>query len=228
MEMVGMILDVFPSYKDKDMVDLLYQYERDTRLSLNILVENFLEQKLHEEGYRTIQLNDKGTETKQYEIDDDPNNKFTVKKQGDNLKLFVENFYFGVHPPELVEEIKNKLKMLSDKELTELSKDNWDGKSNISYRMFLCNALEISTSFYLDESAFVYFDKNNEHYRVSKCDINFGSSYTFEQAKKVRDFLAGKNWDEQYATKNVGLRGKKYREWIFSEIEKEEQLLEDK
>lgn len=226
--MVGMILDVFPSYKDKDMVDLLYQYERDTRLSLNILVENFLEQKLHEEGYRTIQLGDKGTETKQHQIDDDPNNKFTVKKCKDNLKLFVEGLYFGVHPPELVEEIKNKLKMLSDEEVNELSKDNWDGKSNDDYRMFLCRALEIPTSFYLDESAFIYFDKRYKYHRVSRRNIHFGASYTFEQAKKVRDFLVDKNWDEQYATKNVGIYGKKYKDWILSEIEKEEQLLEDK
>ena len=51
-----MILDVFPSYKDKDMGDRLYQYQRDTRLSLNILVENFLEEMLYKKGYLNVEI----------------------------------------------------------------------------------------------------------------------------------------------------------------------------
>ena len=57
-----MILDVFPSYKDKDMVDLLYRYERETCLSLNILVEKYLEEKIKKNGYLTVEIEEEHIE----------------------------------------------------------------------------------------------------------------------------------------------------------------------
>lgn len=53
-----MILDVFPSYKDKDIVEALNQFERATGSSLKLIVEKHLEKLLYSEGYFTLEVDE--------------------------------------------------------------------------------------------------------------------------------------------------------------------------
>ena len=82
-----MILDVFPSYKDKDMVDLLYQFERATGLSLNILVEKYLEKLLYEKGYLTVEIEDDSHE-EDNGADEEKDERFV---EDDDLKYIYKN-----------------------------------------------------------------------------------------------------------------------------------------
>ena len=154
--MVGMILDVFPSYKDKDMVDLLYQFERATGLSLNILVEKYLEKLLYEKGYLTVPVDEGSSLDKSTATDEE-------KKDG-------------------------------------------------------------STKTRDEDCKYIYRNPDSDNYRVQR-KVNghtrsFGA-YPLEESKKVRDFLIKKNWDLKYTQAEIGLKGKEYRKWMLSEMEKE-------
>ena len=155
-----MILDVFPSYKDNDMVDLLYQFERATGLSLNILVEKYLEKVLYEEGYLTVDINEESSE----------NSRPIIKE-------------------------------------TNKSTSN------------------------TNKGEYLYFDKTARKYRVQRLikqhNYSFGSYDSYDDAKKVRDFLISKNWDIKYAGKNCEFKGDAYRRWIFSEIKKEQSIVKE-
>ena len=108
-----MILDVFPSYKDKDMVDLLYRYERETCLSLNILVEKYLEEVLYKNGYLNAEIEDE--EPPEEEIspevaseDDDlkyiklHNGRYRIQKKINGL-----TYSFGTHSLEMAKKVRN-------------------------------------------------------------------------------------------------------------------------
>lgn len=217
-----MILDVFPSYKDKDMVDTLYRYERDTRLSINILVENFLEELLYKEGYLTVEIDDK-------ESQDGLNfrrlDNFSTKSQHGNIRLYYNELDFSSHPSKLIDEIKSKLLEYSDDELEKLSVNNWEGNRK-KYKEKLYNKLNISFDDDEDNNKkYITYNKRDDKWRVGKWikskSIHFGGYDTFEDAKKVRDFLVLKNWNPKYYPQNVNLNGGVYSEYILSEVDKE-------
>lgn len=216
-----MILGVFPSYKDKDMVDALYRYERDTRLSINILVENFLEELLYNEGYLTVEIED--TESKNnVELAVNRIDNFSTEKQHNNVRLYYNGLDFSSHSPESIEEIKSKLLEYSDSELEELSANNWN-EDKIMYKQFLYNKLGIAFD---DDSKidkkYISYNKGRKAWRVNKNGAYYGSYATFEEAKKVRDFLILKKWNPKYSSKNLKLGGSSYREYIRSEMNKEQ------
>lgn len=110
-----MILDVFPSYKDKDMVDLLYRYERETCLSLNILVEKYLEEVLYKNGYLNAGIEDE--EPPEEEISpevasEDDDLKYIYKNPDGGLyrvqrKINGESVNFGTHSLEMAKKVRN-------------------------------------------------------------------------------------------------------------------------
>lgn len=135
-----MILDVYPSSKDTEMVDLLYEFERDTRLSLNILVENYLEKLLYDEGYlpknsngiKDTQSNDKMIVTR---------DSFTIKGNGHNKSIHFHDLHFGFHNLQDVEWVVDELSKLPYETLEEISYNNWD-KENGFYSSFLKKKLK--------------------------------------------------------------------------------------
>ena len=212
-----MILDVFPSYKDKNMVDLLYQFERATGLSLNILVEKYLEKMLYEKGYFNNNEN----------VQDSirimkPAEKFkTNKHQNGSVQLVIGDLIFGTHSPEMLDKLKSKLSEVNNDELINLSKNNsklWD----LQYKVWLYYNLGILSP---EDKTFIATKKNGKKHqiqvRIQGILYNFGTYDSLEQAKEVRNFLLSKNFDKKYSTKHSGLKGKKYYDWLFSEIEKE-------
>lgn len=134
--MVGMILDVFPSYKDKDMVDLLYQFERATGLSLNILVEKYLEKVLYEKGYLTVEIEDDShgedngaDEEKDERFVEDDDLKYIYKNQNSSdyriqRKTKGVMYSYGTYTLEEAKEVKRFLiiKNWNKKYSTKLSK----------------------------------------------------------------------------------------------------------
>lgn len=135
-----MILDVYPSSKDTEMVDLLYEFERDTRLSLNILVENYLEKLLYDEGYlpknsngiKDTQSNDKMIVTR---------DSFTIKSEGHSKSIHFHDLHFGFHNLQNVEWVVDELSKLPYETLEEISNNNWD-KKNGKYSFFLRKKLK--------------------------------------------------------------------------------------
>lgn len=228
-----MILDVFPSYKDKIMVDALCRYERDTRLSINILVENYLEKLLYEKGYLTVELDDEN-QPLLVEKEVKRNNHFSTKKQHNRIRLFYKNLDFSSHNPDNIEEIKNKLLKYSDEKLKELSVNCWDGSIK-GYKSFLYSKLDINESkkkldITESENKDMYIFKNKDKYQVQKTisrsgsnvKLGFGTYTTWEEAYEVKEFIRSKNWDSKYSTNETGLKGKKYIQWLYNEMEKEQ------
>ena len=131
-----MILDVFPSYKDKDMVDLLYQFERATGLSLNILVEKYLEKVLYEKGYLTVEIEDDShgedngaDEEKDERFVEDDDLKYIYKNQNSSdyriqRKTKGVMYSYGTYTLEEAKEVKRFLiiKNWNKKYSTKLSK----------------------------------------------------------------------------------------------------------
>lgn len=217
-----MILDVFPSYKDKNMVDSLYRFERATGLSLNILVEKYLEKMLYEKGY----LNNNENVQDPIRIMK-PAEKFKTNKYSNgNVQLVIGDLLFGTHSPEMVDKLKSKLTEVNDDELINLSKNN-SKFGDSQYKVWLYYALEILPS---EDKSFIQDGHRGGKYQVriprKGKQINFGTYNSLKQAKEVRNFVISKNFDEKYSTNHSELKGKKYYDWLFSEIEKEKKVEE--
>ena len=214
-----MILDVFPSYKDKDMVDSLYQFERATGRSLNILVEKYLEKLLYENGYFTIE--------NEMENEVSEETKFSTRMQNGKIRLFYGDFDFSSHNPEYIEEIITQLSNIPEEELKSLSANVW--QDNIrTYKPFLYSKLNLNHLLpkkVLNDTQWITLDKRYGTYRVSKNNIHFGSHDTLEKAKEVREFLIENNWDIKYSSKVKGMKGKKYKEWLYSEMKKKQNMI---
>lgn len=209
--MIGMILNGYPL--KNELMEALNEYERDNNLSPRLLVEKLLEDFLYDEGYLTVDVEVTQTPA---EIQAERNNKFHTHKAGKYLQLFYDDLYFGTFKPDILDDIIDALLGFSDKELLEMSKQEWKGEIQ-DYKPFLYDKLNIN----INESRFISVDNRTDAYRINKDGYNYGSYSTFEEAKGVRDFLVSKNWDINYSNKITGLKGKKYRDLLFSEMEKE-------
>lgn len=135
-----MILDVYPSSKDTEMVDLLYEFERDTRLSLNILVENYLEKLLYDEGYLPNSLNETENVCSNDKIGV-KSDSFVIKPNGRSKTIYYSDLCFGNHKPKDVEWIVDELNKLPHETLKELCNKNWN-KENGVYGLYLKKKLK--------------------------------------------------------------------------------------
>ena len=189
--MVGMILDVFPSYKDKDMVDLLYQFERATGSSLNILVEKYLEKLLYKEGYLTMEMGIEDTVSSENSISQ-PQDEFRKTKYGSNgrVKIWYGKLCFGSTTEENYSSIIEKLMQFSPEQLHEISNNNWD-KTNGDYMRFLKWKLNNPNRFledYLKEARFSIRDSSEKwqirHEGFSLCSGKESNKKEFEKIKK--------------------------------------------
>lgn len=239
--MVGMILDVFPSYKDKDMVDTLYQYERETRLSLNILVEKYLEKLLYDNGYLTMDIENETENTNKKTLEkpvkttkENPQHSFT---KGDShngkVKIIRGNLDYGYVPLEDYSKTVNELSKLPSEELQKISRNNWGGPKKY-YSSFLQNKLEnpsITMEEYIETTMYgIYKNKGKWSVRMeyNKKTYYFGRYSSINEAKEVRNFLIKKNWDIKYSTAEKKLKGEEYIKWIKSEMDKEQtELIEN-
>ena len=138
---------------------------------------------------------------------------------------------FGNYKHNNVDEIISNLSIFPDGELVKMSLTNWKD-TNQSYYNYLeakfknhsLSANDFLKKWFSEKR--VFFHKKKNKYQVKDGNNNFGTYPTFEEAKEVVYFLVDKNWDEKYTTKNMNLKGVKFRERIFSEIEKEKKLKE--
>lgn len=60
---------------------------------------------------------------------------------------------------------------------------------------------------------------------IQKNGVRFGT-HKPEKIKEVWDFLNDKNWDNSYSMQGVGLKGKAYVIWLYSEMGKEKMAVE--
>lgn len=83
--------------------------------------------------------------------------------------------------------------------------------------------VQVATDMSYDDAItyFIYINKRGTLWSIQKGNLKYGSYDTIEKAKEVRAFLIMKNWDKKYSNKIVKLKGKEYRDWLFSEMEKE-------
>jgi len=196
-----MILDVFPSYKDKDMVDLLYQYERATGLSLNILVEKYLEKVLYQNDYLTANgdINDVQITLKQKHT---PKCEFRKGKRANgSVQLFYGDFYYGYVKPDEFDNRVEQLSQFSYDELEQMDKNRWDS-TNGAYNFFLRFRLENPHLSFEDCLANIRFktsyipSKNTtqiRHNGFSICTIN--GKYTSE-FKKIMEYVVSLSDEE--------------------------------
>lgn len=183
-----MILDVYPSSKDTEMVDLLYEFERDTRLSLNIIVENFLEKMLYDEGY----LGKESDEKLEFE---------TKYASSGYEKIVYGELSFGMHKPENIEMVIEKLSKVPPEQLPEFSKNNWDDR-NGQYSKFLEAKLSdplISVDEYLQKKEMKltigYSPSKKRHY-INNGDFSFGKYHTEDEVLIVKEYLVNLSYDE--------------------------------
>lgn len=212
--MIGMILNGYPL--KNELMEALNEYERDNNLSPRLLVEKLLEDFLYDEGYLTVDVEVTQTPA---EIQAERNNKFHTKKVGKYLRLFYDDLDFGMFKPDILDNIIDALLGFSDKELLEMSKQEWKGEIK-DYKPFLYDKLGINPPNHINENSFIYPTGNNK-WCIQKNSLKYGSYDTIEKAKEVRAFLIMKNWDKKYSNKMVKLKDKKYRDWLYQEMKKE-------
>ena len=197
--MVGMILDVFPSYKDKDMVDLLYQFERATGSSLNILVEKYLERVLYERGYLNGVVEEDNTKLSAPK----PKKKggFVKQKWEDNAQIKKGDLHFGSVKLDVADDIIAKLGNFSEEELENISKTNW-GYPKKYYSQFLLAKLEdnsITPDSFMESICLIHWRERDNHGRIGT-DILFNNKlvarfshdkYSQNEIEDVISFLKG-------------------------------------
>ena len=215
-----MILDVFPSYKDKDMVDLLYQFERATGSSLNILVEKYLEKILYKHGYMNAPVNEEQIDTPNQieEVLIVKKENFKVIGHGKYKQIMYNDLDFGNHPPTFVDEILNKLCEYSYEEVRRLSKDNWP--KNIKYPSFLREKLDnpsLTVEQYQKETS-LRLSPMRDKYQLRYEDFSFGT-FDEDESNIVRNDLLKfplEKFDElkEYLSNNKGNRRKLVLKWI--------------
>lgn len=210
--MIGMILNGYPL--KNELMEALNEYERDNNLSPRLLVEKLLEDFLYDEGYLTVDVEVTQTPA---EIQAERKNKFHTIKSGEYIQLFYEDLNFGTFKPDILDDVIDALLGFSDKELVEMSKQEWKGEIK-DYKPFLYDKLGINRS-NVNENSFIYSSKNKWYIRRNY--VNYGTYDTIEKAKEVRAFLIMKNWDIKYSTKSTGLKGAKQVNFLLSEMEKE-------
>ena len=219
-----MILDVYPSSKDAEMVDLLYEFERDTRLSLNILVENYLEKLLYDKGYLGGE-NEKETETQNTIKKNLPVKKenFTVKSNGKKYgKVLLGNLDFGNCKHDVVDERIEKLCLFSYEELEELSRNNWD-KSYGQYSSFLKwkidNPMTPSTE-YFSKSRFELSFRHQGSWQIRHKQNGFSicSGKDKEEFELIKNHLYTLTDEELNQLEEKLSKTKRRRQFILNEI----------
>ena len=214
-----MILDVFPSYKDKDMVDLLYQYERTTGRSLNILVEKYLEKLLYEKGYMTKSIDENNQEQEVSLLNKE---HFKTLKKNGRISISINGLEFGTYLPDIVEEIVTSLARFGIDELKSFSLDKWKGTRNEYYNFLQSKFKNPSLSiddYFRESDCNIY--KCREAFCIRKSELKYGSYNSIEKAREVRNFLAFKGYPKKYSSNVLNLRGDKYKEYLFLEMEKD-------
>ena len=225
-----------------ELSDGLHVYERETGKSAHMLVEQLINEFLIKEGYLNIAIENlvKYPEKllnidEEISVDEDCEgidsseltSRFSLIQKPNGIReVCFGEFSFGNYPSNETNEIISKLSKFPDNELKEMSLNNWED-TNQSYYKYLESKFEnhsISPKDFLKEwfsEKRVFYHESKNSYQVKKHNTNFGSYPSFEEAKHVVYFMVDKDWDEKYSTKYTKLKGKKYREWLFSEIEKE-------
>lgn len=217
--MVGMILDVFPSYKDKDMVDLLYQFERATGSSLNILVEKYLEQLLYKEGYLTVNIENEETSTIIPSVKTKP--KFRKKKHGHGMvQIWCDDLYFGYVKEENYSERVNELMQFSYEDLRDISKNNLDDNFG-NYTRFLRIKLKnphLSVRDCLNMSRFSINWRNDGSWQIRHNKFSICSGNDTFQFNKITEFLYNLSDDEVEVLKQELQDCKHRRNYILEKI----------
>ena len=203
-----------------ELDDALKEHEvKENYSSFNLICE-LLGEYLYDKGYYRIKVEDNLTfETQQKQ----ENNGFKKVKQGKKIRVYYQDLDFSSHDPNVVEEIVNRLSKLPLMELYNLSVNNFD-ESIHQYKRILYPKLGIEVPNKKLWGTFIYC--RDGRYEIKKdivingkrTSVRFGSYDTKKNAEKVRDFLVSVNWDIKYSTKEVGLSGEKYREFIFNKI----------
>lgn len=212
-----MILDVYPSRKDEKMVELLYKFERDTRLSLNILVENYLEKLLHDKGYLGVKKDCKSDNSSE-EISSRPQDDFRKTYYGSNgrVRIWKGKLCFGSTLEENYSYMVDKLKQFSLEELSEISSNNWD-KSNGEYMRFLKWKLKnpkLSLENYLRQARFSIRNPSEKsdkwQIRHEKFSLCSGNNENMEEFLKIKNYLFNLSDDELTSLKEE-LKSVKHR-----------------
>jgi hypothetical protein len=183
------------------MVDLLYQFERATGSSLNILVEKYLERVLYEKGY----LNAKN-EVQDIKITLEPKQNLKCnfrkgKTAGESVQLFCDDLYFGYVKKEEFDHKLKQLKQFPYEELKKMDKNSWDS-SNGTYHHFLRFKLKNPKMSFEDCIAHIRFQTSYvsskdvtqiRHNKFSICTVK--GEYTSE-FKKIMEYLVNLSDDE--------------------------------
>ena len=216
-----MILDVFPSYKDKDMVDLLYQFERATGSSLNILVEKYLEKVLYKEGYLNAEIG-KEPALKIDGFSDSKHHFEKGKRAGESVQVYCGDLYFGYVKIENYEERIENLKQFSFDELEEISKNNWDDSFG-NYSGFLKWKIKnpsLSIDSYLHESQFeIYPIRSKRTFQIKHDGFSMCSVKDNRTLEKIKKYLFDLSYEELSILKTeLKNTHKNRREYILEKI----------
>ena len=204
-------------------------YERDTKISLNSVVERFLEKYLYEHGYLNVGIDfeDMVTSEESKSKKKTHDDGFKMIKQAKNIRLYHGDLDFSSHSPELIEDIKTRI-LDSDKEMGELSRNNFEGTVH-AYKRMLYGELKVpfpKKKNYNKRPLRNIYQYRNGKYEIRKGingeDICFCIGISKKEAVKIRDFLEKKDWNLKYAPCNTALKGKNQSEFLLNEIRKEE------
>lgn len=209
-----MILDVYPSSKDAKMVDLLYEFERDTRLSLNIIVENYLEKLLHDEGYLG---NESEKVTKSKTI-----GEFKKESCGKGyVRIVCGELVFSDCKKENADDLIKKLSSLPQGKLEEISKNNWD-LENGQYSVFLkwkLDNLDASLEEYLSQKRYHIANRKNNAWQIT-LDSGFSicSGKNHDEKEIITNYLYGLSDEELVELERELSSCKNRRETILNKI----------
>lgn len=132
-------------------------------------------------------------------------------------------FNHNIFSEEIIDNVEKFLNNLSREEVLKLIEMRKD--SGLQSSDFVLN--------YMNEKK-IEKKKNHLKYTVvnpsgnlliQKNGVRFGT-HKPEKIKEVWDFLNDKNWDNSYSMQGVGLKGKAYVIWLYSEMGKEKMAVE--
>lgn len=203
MGVAGMILVDYP-LKD-EIAEALIDYERDTKSSLNTLIEDFLEDFLIKKGYLGYELPIEDIKTPD-EIQSERKEQFVKLKWEDNVQIKFKEMNFGSFKQGIADDVIDKLSRYSDKELEEISKSNWqyppkhycdfllswledDGITPESYINSIINLIAV-TNYKNKGNDYTRFEYKQQvvalfnHNKFSNEDIELSYSFLKEQTSK--------------------------------------------
>lgn len=229
--MIGMKLKEYTFRINTEIITALDNYEmRGGEFpSLTFIINDFLENLMIDKGFLKEPEVEVGEVFTPFKVENSSKNKrFKRTVQNNLVRLHCGELDFSSHSFDMIDEVENKLNEYPDEKLIDLAvKDNMPRRA---YKQELYLKLGLINQTNLVQ---VDYDPRYDNFRVrfsfKKINYYFGS-HTRETADKVCRFLNSKLISEmiKYSSKIVKKKKEDYNAWLYSEMEKEEQILEGK